>query len=141
VLPGADRRGGDGCRDPRGHLGREPQPQPPAVGLLARAGLPQAGERGQGPARVGQQQRALVGEGDAPAAVEEADAQQCLQPAQPLGQGRLGDAHALRRGAEVLLLGQRDKDFQVSFGEQRTLPDVRGYADRIASTSRVYSTL
>ena len=103
-----------------GTSGASPSRSRRAVGPFAGPGLPQLGQRGERAAGVRQQQGALVGEGDAPGAVEEPYAQQRFQSAKPLRQRWLGDAHALRGGAEVLLLRQRDKDFHVPFGQQRS---------------------
>ncbi len=115
VFAGADRRGRHVGREVRRYLGSQPELQASAVGVLAGTGLAEFRECGQCPAGVREEQSPLLGQGDSPLTVEQADPEQGFQPSQALRQRRLGDAHPLCGGPEVLFLRKRDKDFQMPF--------------------------
>ncbi|MFD8255273.1 hypothetical protein [Streptomyces werraensis] len=61
---GAHGCGGDGSAEPGRQFGWQAEPETLAVRLLLRTCLPQFGHRDEGPASMGEQQRALLGEGD-----------------------------------------------------------------------------
>jgi hypothetical protein len=75
-------------------------------------------QRAQSTSGVREQGRAGRGElHSAGSAFEELGADQCFQTAQALGERRLSDADDPGGVAEVLLIGERHKDLQVSFSE------------------------
>jgi hypothetical protein len=97
-------------------------------------------ERAERTSCVGEQGSAGRGELDpARASFEQLGADQGFQAAEALRQRRLGDPDDAGCVAEVLLVGERDKDLEVPLS-QHDPADLRRYHQQIGSCVRAYST-